>query len=131
MEPQIYEGVHRSMVDPNARGDTACRFSNIEAIAKNDQLNNLFALKDGASRRLDALLVLTALAILDEIIDHGGIGERRGIPEASGFVLRDLAQDAAHDFAGTGLWQARRELDLVGRGDRPDVLAHPGNQLFP
>src|ERR1019366_1755271 len=77
------------------------------------------------SRR--ALLVL---AMLDQIVDHGGIRQRRGIAEASRLVLGDLAQDAAHDLAGAGLGQARRELDLVGRRDRADVLAHPRHQFL-
>src|SRR6476646_9941127 len=65
--------------------------------------------------RRDILLVL---AVLDEIVDHGGIGQRRRVAEAAGLILRDLAQDAAHDFAGAGLRQSRRELDLVQRRDR-------------
>src|SRR5712672_2339044 len=73
---------------------------------------------------------LLVLPVLDEIIDHGGIGERRGVAEAARFVLRDLAQDTAHDLAGSGFGQARRELDQIGRGDRADVLAHPRHQFL-
>src|SRR5712672_3562151 len=66
--------------------------------------------------------VFLVLAMLDQIVDHGGIGERRGVAETSRFVLGDLTQDTAHDLAGAGLRQPRRELDLIGRRDRPDVL---------
>ena len=66
----------------------------------------------------------------DEIVDHGGIRQGRGVAEAARLVLGDLAQDAAHDLAGAGLRQARCELDLVGRRDRADVLAHPRHQFL-
>src|SRR6266700_1509256 len=57
-------------------------------------------------RRLPQLgrCVLLVLAVLHQIVDHGGIRQRRGVAEASRFVLGDLAQDAAHDLAGTGFW---------------------------
>jgi len=55
-------------------------------------------------RRLQRLSrrVLLVLAVLDQIVDHGGIRQRRGVAETSRLVLGDLAQDAAHDLAGTG-----------------------------
>ncbi len=68
--------------------------------------------------------------LLDEVVDHGGVGEGRGVAEAAELVLGDLAQDAAHDLAGARLGQAGRELDEVGRGDRADLLAHPGDELL-
>src|SRR5512135_1919313 len=34
---------------------------------------------------------------------------------------RDLAQNAAHDLAGTGLRELRHDLDMVRRGDRTDL----------
>src|ERR1700691_1213203 len=77
--------------------------------------------------RLRALFILT---VVDQIVDHGRIGERRGVAEIAEFVLGDLAQDAAHDLAGTGLRQVRRELNKIGRGDRPDLLAHPAAELL-
>src|SRR3984957_4584387 len=60
------------------------------------------------------------LAMSHQIVDHGGVRQRRGVAEASRFVFGDLAQDAAHDLAGAGLRQTRRELNLVRRGDRSD-----------
>src|ERR1700712_4759355 len=81
----------------------------------------------GGSLSLSGLLVLP---VRHQIIHDRGIGQGRGIAEAARFVLGDLAQDAAHDLAGTGFWQAWGELDLVGRGDRADVLAHPGDQFL-
>jgi hypothetical protein len=44
-----------------------------------------------ASLRWRTLLVLP---VLHEVVDHGGIGQRRGVAEAGRFVLGDLAQDA-------------------------------------
>src|SRR5216683_3753506 len=52
---------------------------------------------EASSRR-----VLLVLAVLYQIVDHGGIRQRRGVAETSRLVLGDLAQDAAHDLAGTG-----------------------------
>ena len=69
------------------------------------------------------------LPVLNEVVDHGGIGQRRGVAEIGEIVLGDLAQDAAHDLAGARLGQAGRELDQIGRGDRADLLAHPVAQL--
>ena len=40
---------------------------------------------------------LTSPAIGDQIVDHGRIGQRRGIAERAEFVLGDLAQDATPD----------------------------------
>src|SRR2546430_1114869 len=56
------------------------------------------------------------LPVVDEVVDHGRIGERRGVAQRAVIVLGDLAQDAAHDLAGARFRQARRELDEVGRG---------------
>ena len=67
-----------------------------------------------------ACSVVPVLPVLDQIIDHGGFGQRRGVTQRAEFVLGDLAQDAAHDLARTGLGQAGGELDQVWRGDRPD-----------
>ena len=69
-------------------------------------------------------------AVLHQILDHARIGEGRGVAEIAEIVLGDLAQDAAHDLARARLGQAGRPLDDVGRGDRPDLLAHPGDQLL-
>src|ERR1700733_6771668 len=38
---------------------------------------------------------LAVLPVADEVVDHGGIGERRGVAEICRLVLGDLAQDAA------------------------------------
>src|SRR3954453_2106216 len=67
--------------------------------------------------------VLLVLPVLHEIIDHRGVGQGRGVAEAGGFILRDLAQDAAHDLARTRFRQARRKLNEIRRGDWADVLA--------
>ena len=70
-------------------------------------------------------------AVLDEIVHHRRISQRRGVAQVVQLVGRDLAQDAAHDLAGTGLGQARGPVDHVGRGDRADLLAHVGDERCP
>jgi hypothetical protein len=57
---------------------------------------------------------LLVLAVGDEILDDGRVGQRRSVAQCPEIVFGDLAQDAAHDLARSGLRQARRELDLVG-----------------
>src|SRR6185312_10091621 len=80
--------------------------------------------------RLKPLLRLFDQPFLDEALHHRGIGEGGDVAELVGLVLADLAQDAAHDLARAGLGQAGRPLDVVGRGDRADLLAHPGDQFL-
>src|SRR5262245_13170839 len=83
--------------------------------------------RGGGLLRRRALLVLT---VLDEIANHRGIGERRGVAKARGIILGDLAQDAAHDLAGARLRQAGGKLDQIGGCDRANVLAHPGDKFL-
>src|SRR5688572_22690410 len=40
---------------------------------------------------------LLVLAVRDEVVDDGGVGQRRSVAEIAELVLGDLAQDAAHD----------------------------------
>src|SRR5262245_39316704 len=47
---------------------------------------------------------VAVLAIPDQVIDHGRIGERRRIAKRTEFILRDLPQNSSHDLSGTGLW---------------------------
>src|SRR3984957_2406350 len=77
--------------------------------------------------RLRALFILT---VVDQIVDHGRIGERRGVAEIAEFVLGDLAQEAAHDLARACLRQIGRKLDEIGRGDWADLRAHPLHQFL-
>src|SRR3546814_2887763 len=62
-------------------------------------------------------------ALLDQRVDHRRVGQGAGVAELVGRVLGDLAQDAAHDLARAGLGQARRPLDVVGRGSGADLGA--------
>src|SRR3954452_19203414 len=73
---------------------------------------------------------LLVLPVLDEVVDHAGIGQGRGVAQAARLVLGYRAQDAAHDLAGARFWQTRCELNLVGRSDWADLLAHPGDELL-
>ena len=70
------------------------------------------------------------MPVIDEIIDHGRIGQRRGVAEVAILVFGNLAQDSSHDLARAGFRQAWCELDQIGRGDRPDLLAHPADQFL-
>src|SRR5215472_9086533 len=70
------------------------------------------------------------LPVVDQVVDHRGIGQCRGVAEIAVFVLGDLAQDTAHDLARAGLWQTWRKLDQVGRRDGADLLAHPADKLL-
>ena len=60
----------------------------------------------------------------NQSVDHGGIGQRRGIPQVVQFVRRNLAQDAAHDLSGPGLGQGFGPLDDIEFGDGADFGAH-------
>ena len=68
--------------------------------------------KEGKALR--ALFALV-LPVIDQIVDHGGIGQRGSVAEIAVLVLGDLAQDAAHDFSRARLRQARGESDEMGR----------------
>src|SRR5262249_57094965 len=41
---------------------------------------------------------LLVLPVADEVVDHRGVGERRGVAEIAVLVFGDLAQDSAHDL---------------------------------
>ena len=51
-----------------------------------------------------------AQPVLDDVVDHRRLGQRRRIAEVVDLVRGHLAQDAAHDLARPGLRQSRREL---------------------
>ena len=70
------------------------------------------------------------LPVVDQILDHRRVGKRRDVAQVRELVLRDLAQDAAHDLARARLGQARRELDQVGRGDGADLLPDVRDELL-
>src|SRR5688572_28726217 len=67
----------------------------------------------------------------EELIDDGRVGQGRDIAEPGRLPLGDLAQDAAHDLAGTGLGKGWCELDPLGRGDRPDLASNLLVELLP
>src|SRR5574338_952477 len=66
----------------------------------------------------------------EEIVDDAGIGQGRRVAEPALRTFRNLAQDAPHDLAGSGLGQRWREVDFVRGGERADVLADLLVQLF-
>ncbi len=63
----------------------------------------LLALSAFAPRMYEAVMEATrhalALVATPQVVDHGGIGERRGVAKRAELVLGDLAQDSAHDFS--------------------------------
>ena len=65
----------------------------------------------------------------DQGVNHGRIGECRGITQVSQFAHRDLAYDAAHDLARASLWKGLGPLNMIRRGDRANFLSHLGDQL--
>src|SRR5258707_6615555 len=73
---------------------------------------------------------LAVLSVADEVVDDARVGERRGVAEIAVLVFRDLAQNSAHDLARAGFWQAGRELNEIGRGNRADFFSHPGDQFL-
>mmetsp|Transcript_9504 Transcript_9504/g.28708 ORF Transcript_9504/g.28708 Transcript_9504/m.28708 type:complete len:220 (-) Transcript_9504:1835-2494(-) len=64
----------------------------------------------------------------EQLLDNGGISERRGVAEFVDVHLLAavayLAQNSAHDLAAAGLWQRRSPVDDVRRGDGADLFAH-------
>src|SRR4030095_733904 len=52
------------------------------------------------------------------------------VAEAVVRTFGDLAQDAAHDLAGPGLWKRGREVNLVGSGEGANVVAHLLDQFL-
>ncbi len=58
------------------------------------------------------------------------IGQRGNIADLVGLVFGNFPQDAAHDFSGTRLRQAGRELDFIRHGNRADFFADVMRQFF-
>src|SRR5512147_2404025 len=63
--------------------------------------------------------------VLEEVLNHRWVRKGGGITQVTEIVLRDFAQDPAHDLARAGLGQTRRPLDNVRRSDRADLFTHP------
>ena len=79
-----------------------------------DVIVNYSRSKDDAIATANEIMALGMRVFAFQVLDHAGIGERRGIAQRAEVVRRDLAQDAAHDLAGARLGQARGPLDEVG-----------------
>ena len=56
---------------------------------------------------------LLVLAVVDQVVDHRRIGQRRRVTEIAVLVFSDLAQDSSHDLAGPRFRQAGCELDQI------------------
>ena len=69
-------------------------------------------------------------AVADQILHNTGVGQGRGIAQAIQLIAGNLAQDAAHDLARAGFWQARRPLHELGTGKGADLIGNKGLQLL-
>ena len=47
-------------------------------------------------------ILLRPLAVFDQVVDDGWVGEGAGVAELVVFVGGDFAENAAHDFAASG-----------------------------
>src|SRR5205814_7272612 len=63
-----------------------------------------------------------------DLFDDGRVGKRRRIAERS--MVRDVAEQPAHDLAAAGLRQLGREHDVRGLRDRADLLPDVVAELF-
>ena len=69
--------------------------------------------------------------LADEVLNDSGVSEGRGVAERAKLILGYLAQDAAHDFAGTRLRQAWRRIAMrSGVAIGPISLRTPDHELF-
>ena len=57
-----------------------------------------------------------------QLVDDAGVQQGGGVPEVGRVILRDLAQDAAHDLAAPGLWKG--VVNKIWSGDAPDLVGH-------
>ena len=69
------------------------------------------------------------MAVFDEVVHNCRVGQRGRVAELVGGVLRDLAQDAAHDLARPGLGEFADDVDVSRAGDRADLFGDPAPQL--
>nr|GEY12335.1 hypothetical protein [Tanacetum cinerariifolium] len=66
---------------------------------------------------------------LHQMRNYTRVGQRGNIAQRVVLPGRNLAQNPAHDFAGTRLRQPRRPLNDIRRSNWTDFLAHPVAQL--
>ena len=65
----------------------------------------------------------------NQVVDDCGIRQRRRISQAVQLIRGDFTQNATHDLARAGFWQAWRPLDNVDFGDRTDLVSDLLHQL--
>src|SRR3989344_495231 len=73
---------------------------------------------------------LSVQALLDQTVDHRRVGQSRGVAHVFQLVAGDLAQDAPHDLARTGLRQTGRPPNQLGLGEAANFLADQGQQFL-
>jgi hypothetical protein len=66
---------------------------------------------------------------LDDV-DYTRLRQRRQVAELVALARDDLAHDAPHDLTRARLGQVRDDVDLLGRRERPDDLAHLEDELL-
>src|SRR5690554_5115460 len=74
-----------------------------------------YRLRPGAATRRRLLFGLA------QPCEHAQVLERGGVADAL-LAARDVAQESAHDLAAAGLRQRVGEADVVGLGERADLL---------
>lgn len=70
---------------------------------------------------------LLLFVLLFQLGYHCGISQGRGIPK--GVAIGDVAQKSPHNFTAPGLWELNGKEDLVGPGNRTDLLRRMAFQL--
>jgi hypothetical protein len=72
-----------------------------------------------------ALRAVAVLPVVDEVVEHGGVGERRGVAEIAAVVRGDRAQDAAHDLFRSRLRRVAGEVVTKKSGeDHTEPVIH-------
>jgi len=77
------------------------------------------------------LLALGLVDVLDDLVDHARVRQGGRVAKLVLLACQDLAENAAHDLAGTRLRQVRHAVDGLGRGERPNALPDLHNEVFP
>src|ERR1700734_707830 len=106
-EPGIHNPDTRRKGSASTRTDLGTLEKNLRVLAAwsvvmDSGLAAVAAIRNDKTKNSRALFVLP---VGDEIVDYGGVRERRGVTEIAVLVLGDLAQDAAHDLARARLRQ--------------------------
>src|SRR5438034_11165638 len=90
--------------------------------ASSGKLNSRQPSRNSPTRRSPLRLGLATLEVLLQLLQDRGVFQG-GDVLGDRFALGDRAQQPAHDLPGARLWQVVAEADVLGLGDRADLLA--------